>query len=144
MLPPRLRQARGEADRARAAEAEMRGELDRVRADAQQAVTQALADAARERDELRAWAERQADGLRARARSRPAPTPRAWSRHVREDAAARIAALEADRAGLREERDRLAADLRAAVASCGPAAPARRGAAGRSACGGTGRPSGTG
>ena len=46
-------QARGEADRARAAEAEVRGELDRVRADARQAVTQALADAAREREELR-------------------------------------------------------------------------------------------
>ena len=42
MLPPRRRQARGEAERARAAEAEVRGELDRVRADARQAVTQAL------------------------------------------------------------------------------------------------------
>jgi hypothetical protein len=34
---------------------------------------------------------------------------------VRDDAAGRIASLEADRAGLREERDRLAADLRAAA-----------------------------
>ena len=57
-------QARGEADRARAAEAEVRGELDRVRADARQAVTQALAGAARERDELRGWAERQSDSMR--------------------------------------------------------------------------------
>ena len=74
---------------------------------------------------------------------RPAPMPRDWWSSVREEAAARIASLEADRAGLREERDRLAADLRAAARQRGPA-PARHGAAGRSACGGTGRPSGTG
>ena len=136
-------QARGEADRARAAEAEVRGELDRVRADARQAVTQALAGAARERDELRGWAERQADSMRAE-----------------------LAQARADASRLVEQRpgrcccpDRQPGSRpRRAARGTGPAGrgPSRRrppaaarraaghGAAGRSACGGTGRPSGTG
>ena len=65
------RQARGEAERARAAETGRAGELDRVRADARQAVTQALADAAREREEVRAWAERQAARPAGRACAGP-------------------------------------------------------------------------
>ena len=106
--------ARVETERARAAEAEVRAELDRVRADGRQAVTQALAGAAREREELRAWSERQADSLRADlARAREDAARLAGQ--VREDCAARVAALEAGSAGLRGERDRLAADLRAAA-----------------------------
>jgi hypothetical protein len=105
-------QARGEAERARVVAAEVRAELDRVRADARQAVTQALADAAREREELRAWAERQADSLRAGLAQDREDADRLVGQ-VREDSAARIADLEADRAGLREERDRLAGELRA-------------------------------
>ena len=119
-------QARGEADRARAAEAEIRGELDRVRADARQAVTQALADAARERDELRGWADGRPTACAPSLR-RPAPMPLAWWSAVREEAAGRIASLEADRAGLREERDRLAADLRAAARQLRPGAGLARG-----------------
>jgi hypothetical protein len=107
-------QARGEAERARAAEAEVRAELDRVRADAQQAVTRALADAAGERDEVRAWAERQIDGLRAQLQQARDDAARLVAQ-VRDESAARVAGLEADRAALRAERDRLAADLRAAA-----------------------------
>ena len=70
-------QARGEADRARAAEAEVRGELDRVRADARQAVTQALAGAARERDELRGWAAGRRTACAPSLR-RPVPMPPDW------------------------------------------------------------------
>ena len=73
-----------------------------------------LAGAAREREELRAWSERQADSLRADlARAREDAARLAGQ--VREDCAARVAALEAGSAGLRGERDRLAADLRAAA-----------------------------
>ena len=124
--------ARAETKRARAAEAEIRAELDQLRAGARQAVTQALAGAAREREELRAWSERQADSLRAdlaQAREDAAHLVG----QVREDSAARVAALEADRAGLREERDRLAADLRAAARQPrrGSTSPARHGQARR-------------
>ena len=112
-------QARREADRASAAEAEVRGELDRVRDDARQAVTQALAGAAREREELRSWAGQQADSMRAELAQARADASRLLEQ-VRDDAAARIAALEADRAGLHEERDRLAADLRAAARQLRP------------------------
>ena len=137
-------QARGEADRARAAEAEVRGELDRVRADARQAVTQALAGAARERDELRGWAGRQADSMRAELAQARADASRLVE-HVREEAAARIASP-----GSRPRR---------AARGTGPAGrgpsrrrppaaarrPARaRGGRTQCACGGTGRPSGTG
>jgi hypothetical protein len=107
-------QARSEAERARAAETEVRAELDRIRADARQAVAQALADAARERDEMRAWSERQTDSLRTEFAQAREDADRLVGQ-ARENVAARIAALEADRAGLREERDRLAGELRAAA-----------------------------
>ena len=107
-----VRQARGEAERARTAEAGLRAELDRVRADARQAVTQALADAAREREEIRAWSERQAGSLRAElAQVREDADHLAGQ--VRDSAEARVAALEQASAELRGERDRLAAELRA-------------------------------
>jgi hypothetical protein len=105
-------QARGEAQRAHAAETEVRAELDRIRADARQAVSQALNSAAREREELRAWSERQADSLRAGVAQAREDAAR-LAGQVREDCAARVAGLEADRAGLHAERDRLAAELRA-------------------------------
>ena len=44
---------------------------------------------------------------------------------VREEAAVRVASLDADRAGLREERDRLAAELRAAVRQLRPGGAGR-------------------
>jgi len=107
-----VRQARGEAERARTAEAGLRAELDRVRADARQAVTQARADAAREREEIRAWSERQDVSLRAElARVREDADHLAGQ--VRDSAEARVAALEQASAELRGERDRLAAELRA-------------------------------
>jgi hypothetical protein len=107
-----VRQARGEAERARTAEAGLRAELDRVRADARQAVTQARADAAREREEIRAWSERQDVSLRAElARVREDADHLAGQ--VRDSAEARVAALEQAGAELRGERDRLAAELRA-------------------------------
>jgi len=107
----RAEQARSEVERARTAETEVRAELDRVWADARQAVTQARADAARERDEMRAWSERQAGSLRT-ALAQAREDARRLVGQAR-DSAARIADLEADRAGLREERDRLARELRA-------------------------------
>jgi hypothetical protein len=58
------RQAGDEATRARAAETGIRAELDRTRADASQLVTNALADAARERGDLRAQSEQHAEQLR--------------------------------------------------------------------------------
>jgi hypothetical protein len=121
-------QVRGEADRARTAEAEVRGELDRVRADARQAVSQALAGAAREREELHAWAGQQTDSIRAELAQARAEASRLVE-GVRDDAAARVTSLEADRAGLREERDRLAADLRAAARRREGTGPARDGRA---------------
>ncbi len=48
---------------------------------------------------------------------------------LREEAAARIGALDADRTGLREERDRLASDLRAAARRREGTGPARDGRA---------------
>jgi hypothetical protein len=107
-------QARSEAELARAAETEVRAELDRIRAGARQAVARALADAARERDEMRIWSERQADSLRTEFAQAREDADRLVGQ-VREDAAARIAALEAVSAGLREQRDRLAAELYAAA-----------------------------
>jgi hypothetical protein len=125
-------QARGDAQRARAAETEIRAELDRVRADGRQAVTQALAGAAREREELRAWSERQGDSLRAQLAQARDDAAR-LAGQVREDCAARVAALEANCAGLRGERDRLAADLRAVARKPrqGSTSPARDGQARR-------------
>ena len=93
-------QARGEADRARTAEIEVRAELDRVRADARQAVTQALADAAREREELRA------------ALTQAREDAGRLAGQVRDSAAAQVAAVEQASAQLRGERDRLAGAAR--------------------------------
>jgi flagellar biosynthesis GTPase FlhF len=59
------RQAREDAVRAQAAEAAIRDELERIRSDADQRVAQALADAARDREETREQAQQQADRLRA-------------------------------------------------------------------------------
>src|SRR5260370_11381436 len=107
------RQARDDAMRARTAETAIRAELDRTRADASQIVTRALTDAAREREELRAWSQAQVDGLRAELRQARDDAARLVGQ-VQDAAAARVAALEETRADLRAERDRLAADLRAA------------------------------
>jgi hypothetical protein len=107
------RQAHDEATRARAAQTEIRAELDRTRADASQLITQALADAARDRGDLRAWADQQAETLQAELQQVREDAARLVG-HVRESAAARIAALEEMAARLQAERDQLAADLRAA------------------------------
>jgi len=85
-----------------------------VRADASQIIAQALADAAGEREEVRAWSGRQIDGLRAQLAQAREEAARLVGQ-VRDDAAARIAALEACHAQLRAERDRLAAQLGAAA-----------------------------
>jgi hypothetical protein len=102
-----MRQAREEAALARTAETAIRAELDRTRADASQIVTRALADAARERDELRAWSERQADSLRTELAQVRDDADR-MAGQVRDSAAAQVAALEQASAELRGERDRLA------------------------------------
>jgi hypothetical protein len=107
------RQAHDEATRARAAETGTRVELDRTRADASQLITQALADAARERGDLRAWAEQQAERQRTELEQVREDAARQVE-HVRDSAAERIAALEEATARLQIERDQLAADLRAA------------------------------
>ena len=103
----RAEQACGEAGRARAAETEVRTQLDQVRADARQAVAQTLADASREREELRAWAGRQADSLRAEVAQAREDAGRLVGQ-VRDSAAAQVAAVEQASAQLRGERDRLA------------------------------------
>jgi hypothetical protein len=113
------RQARGEAGRARAAEAGLRAEVDRVRADASQVIAQALADAAGEREEVRAWSGRQIDGLQAQLEQAREDAARLVGQ-VRDDTAARIAALEAHHAQLRAERNRLAGQLRAAARQSQP------------------------
>ena len=107
------RQARDEATRARAAETGLRAELDRTRADASQLITQALADAAAERGELRAQSEQQAQQLRTELGRVREDADRLVG-HVRDSAAARIAGLEEAAARLQAERDQLAADIRAA------------------------------
>ena len=106
------RQARDEATRARAAEIGIRGELDRTRIDASQFVTQALADAAQERGDLRAWAEQQAERLQTELQQVREDATRLVD-HVRDSAAARIAVLGESTARLQAERDQLTADLRA-------------------------------
>ena len=100
------RQARDEATR-------IRGELDQTRIDASQFVTQALADAAQERGDLRAWAEQQAERLQTELQQVREDAARLVD-HVRDSAAARIAVLEESTARLQAERDQLTADLRAA------------------------------
>ncbi len=120
-----VRQACDEATRARAAEAGIRAELDRIRADAGQLVTQALADAARERGDLRAQSGQQAERLRAELRQVREDAARLTG-HVRDSAVARIAALEKATARLQAERDQLSADLRAAHRPTRTSARARR------------------
>lgn len=101
------KQARGEADRAHAAESEVRAELARVRADAREAVAQALSGAAREREQLLSLAERRANSLRAELAQARKDADR-LAGQVRGDAAGRVAALEEASEQLRGERDRLA------------------------------------
>jgi hypothetical protein len=119
-------QAREEAVRARAAETAIRAEMDRAQVGAHRLVSGALADAARERDELRAWAERQADALRTELEQVREDAGH-LVRLAREEASTRIAAT-TDL--LAAERDRLAADLRSMTHPSPPpgtaAPPARR------------------
>jgi hypothetical protein len=107
------RQARDEATRARAAETGIRAELDRTRADASQLITQALADAAAERGDLRAQSEQHVERLRTELQQVRADAARLVD-YVRDSAAARIAVMEEAAARLQAERDQLAAGLRAA------------------------------
>lgn len=106
-------QARDEVTRTHAAETGMRSELDRTRADASQLITHALADAARERGDLRAWAGQQVEQLQAELQHvREEAT--CLVGQVRDSAAIRIAVLEEATARLQTERDHLAASLQAA------------------------------
>jgi hypothetical protein len=107
------RQASDEAMQARAAETEIRAELDRTRAGASQLITQALADATRERSDLRTWAEQQAGQMRTELQQVREDATRLIG-YARDSAATRIAALEEATARLQAERDQMAADLRAA------------------------------
>ena len=102
------RQARDEAKEARAAETAIRAEMDRARAGADRLVAAALDGAARERDELRAWAERQAGALRAEL-DRVREDAGHLVRLAREEASTRIATTTGL---LAADRDRLAAELR--------------------------------
>jgi hypothetical protein len=119
------RQARDEATRARAAETGIQAELDRTRADASQLITQALADSARERGDLRAWAEQQAERLRTKLQQVREDAARLVG-HVQDSAAARTAVMEEATARLQTERDQLVADLRAAHRLSRTSAWARR------------------
>ena len=103
------RQAIEEAALARSAETAIRAELDRVRADASQMVARALADAAREREELRAWSERQATALRTELERVREDADR-LARLARDEADARVAAATEI---LRAERNQFATQLRA-------------------------------
>jgi hypothetical protein len=107
-------QAREEAARAEAAQAAIRGELERVRSDAARRAEQVLADAAREREELHGRMQEQAEQARAEISQ------------VRDDAArlaaefagasgARITALDDARGDLRDISGRLAAALKTAA-----------------------------
>jgi hypothetical protein len=107
------RQAREEAARARAAETAIRAEMDRTQAGAHRLVSGALADAARERDDLRAWAEQQAGTLRTEL-ERVREDAGHLVRLAREEASARIAATTEL---LAADRDRLAAELRSVTSS---------------------------
>jgi hypothetical protein len=106
-------QAMGEAALARAAETGIRAELERTRADASQMIARVLADAARERDELRARSQAQADGLRAEFDQVRQDAAR-LAGLVRDASEARITALEEARAELRDVSGRLAVALQAA------------------------------
>ena len=107
------RQAHEDAVAARAAETAIRAELGRAQAHADRLVAGALADTARERDELRAWAERQAGALRTEL-ERVREDAGRLVRLAREETSARIAATTEL---LAAERDRLAAELRSATHS---------------------------
>ena len=135
-------QARGEADRARAAEAEIRGEVDRVRADAQQAVTQALAGAARERDELRGWAAGRPTACAPSLR-RPGPMPPDWWSRSETMLRGGSPAWKPTAQGCARNGTGWPRTFAPPPASCGPA-PAWHEAAERSGRAATGRPSGTG
>jgi hypothetical protein len=102
------RQAREDAAAARAAETAIRAELGRTQAGADRLVAGALADAARERDELHAWTDRQADALRTEL-ERVREDAGHLVRLAREEASTRIAAATEL---LAADRDRLAAELR--------------------------------
>jgi hypothetical protein len=119
------RQARDEATQARAAETGIRAELDRTRADASQLVTQALADAAAERGDLRAQSEQYAERLQTELQQVREDAARLVE-HARDFADARIAVIEEATARLQAERDQLAADLRAAHRPSRTSARARR------------------
>jgi hypothetical protein len=105
------RQARDEAIQARAAETAIRAEMDRARAGADRLVAAALDGAARERDELRAWAERQAGALRAEL-DRVREDAGHLVRLAQEEASTRIATTTEL---LAADRDRLAAELRSVM-----------------------------
>jgi hypothetical protein len=102
------RQAREDAAAARAAETAIRAEIDAARAGAHRLVSEALADAARERDELRAWSDRQAGALRGEL-DRVREDAGHLVRLAREEASGRIAAATEL---LTADRDRLATELR--------------------------------
>jgi hypothetical protein len=102
------RQAREEAAAARAAETAIRAEMDRAQAGAERLIAGALADATREREELRAWAERQAGTLRTEL-ERVREDAGQLVRLARDEASARIAVTTEL---LVAERDQLAAELR--------------------------------
>jgi hypothetical protein len=119
------RQAHDEATRARAAETGIRAELDRTRADASQLITQALADAAAERGDLRAQSEQQTKRQRTEL-EQVREDAACLVEQVRDSAADRIAALEEATARLQAERDRLATDLRATHRPPWTSARARR------------------
>jgi hypothetical protein len=121
------RQAHDEAKRARAAEIELRTEVDRTRADASQLVTKALADATQERGDMRAQSEQQAERLRTEFQRAREDTARLVEQ-VRDSADTRIATLEEVTARLQAERDQLAANLRAAHRPPPASVRARRGA----------------
>jgi hypothetical protein len=106
------RQAREDAARAQAAEVAAREEAERIRSDASQRVTQALAAAGREREELRAWMQQQATGLQAvldQARSDAARLAAEFP----DAAGSRITGLETARRELQAVSGRLAEALRA-------------------------------
>jgi hypothetical protein len=105
--------AREEITEARAAEAAVREELDRVRLDAAAHAAQALDFAAREKEELRAWAERQADGLHAELAQARADAARMVT-EVRNASATQVTALKQAHSDLRDANARLATALEAA------------------------------
>jgi hypothetical protein len=123
-----VQQVREEAARTVGAMTAIRADADQVRADAKQLVAGTLADAAKERAELRTSSQAQVEQLRE-ALAQGRADIAGLVKHVRDAADARVAALEEVGAQLRAERDRLAADLRLAVRQ--PPRRTRRPQAGR-------------